>query len=129
MQREELDAFLFGLPPPHAKIVVALRRLILRAAPETTETILWNGLSYHRANFGGRVKGSVCQITPRADCIHLGFIHGAFIADPKHLLRGERLAKRYVPIGSIGEIDRRALTALIKAAAKYDPCNPTQLLP
>lgn len=118
---DEVRAFLARVPHEQRKIIATLRRIVRRAAPEATESVLWESLSYHRANFGGRIKGAVCLITPKADGVHLCFIHGAAIADPHGLLRGERKAKRFVPIRSTGDIREAALTRLIKAAATYDP--------
>ena len=122
----EVEIFLASLPRRQARIVGALRRLIRQSAPETTETVLWGGLSYHRTEFGGRIKGAVCMITPRPDCVHLGFIHGSAIADPFHLLRGSGKAKRFVPILRVKDIDRQALSGLVRAAAKYDPRRESQ---
>ena len=118
---EELKAFVAHLPPQHSKVVATLRRLIHRAAPNAAETLLWDSLSYHRQTFGGRIKGAICLITPRLDCVHLGFIHGAAIADPDHLLRGAGKAKRFVPIRDVRDIDGQALSRLVKAAGEYDP--------
>jgi hypothetical protein len=118
---EELDSFLRCIPPHQTEVVAALRQLIRRAAPDSTETVLWGSLSYHRSRFEGRIKGAVCLITLKPDCVHLGFIHGAALADPDHLLRGSRIAKRFVPIRDVRDIDVNALSALIKAADEYNP--------
>ncbi len=117
----EVGIFLASLPRRQKQIVGALRRLIRRIAPETTETVLWGSLSYHRPAFGGRIKGAVCLITPRPDCVHLGFVHGSAIADPVKLLRGSGKAKRFVPIWRVQDIDRPALSSVVRAAAEYDP--------
>ncbi len=118
---QDLTDFLARVPTAQRPIVAALRRLIRQTVPETTETVLWDSLSCHRASFGGRIKGAVCLITPKADCVHLAFIHGAALADPQHLLCGARKAKRFVPIRDVVEVDREGLSSLIKAAAEYDP--------
>ena len=117
----EVEEFLASLPRPQRQIASTLRRLVLQAVPETDETLLWGSLSYHRAGFGGRIKGAVCLITPRPDCVHLGFIHGSAIADPLHLLRRSGKYKRFVPIQNVQEIDRQTLGRLVRAAAEYDP--------
>ena len=121
---QELKDFLARVPPGQRQIVAALRRLIRQIAPETSETVLWDSLSCHRPSFGGRIKGAVCLITPKADCVHLAFIHGAALADPHHLLRGSGKAKRFVPIREVRDSERQGLSALVKAAAQYDPRAP-----
>jgi len=113
--------FLARLPRQQRRVVEALRRMIRQIVPETTETVLWDSLSYHRPSFGGRIKGAVCLITPREDCVHLGFIHGAALADPHCLLRGSGKAERFAPIRGVADAERKVLRGLIEAAAEYDP--------
>jgi len=119
----EVQAFLAGLPREQRRLVAALQRVVRQTVPEAEETVLWNSLSYHRPQMGGRIKGAVCMITPRSDCVHLGFIHGAALSDPRHLLHGSGKAKRFLPLRSVTDIDRQPLRGLIKAAAEYDPRN------
>jgi hypothetical protein len=117
----EVKTFWARLPRQQREVVEALRLLVLQAASGAAESILWGSLSYHRPSFGGRIKGAVCLITPKADCIHLGFIHGASIPDPHRLLCGGGKAKRFVPVRSLADINREELRGLIHAAAEYDP--------
>ena len=116
-----LKEFLDRLTPGQRRIITPLRRLIRRAAPDAAETILWGSLSYHRPGFGGRIKGAVCLLTPKPDGVHLGFIHGAALADPKGLLRGSAKSKRVVVIRDCREIDAPTVEALVRAADRYDP--------
>ena len=118
---QEVAAFLAHVPCQQSQIVEALRHLVRQTVPETTETVWWDSLSYHRPSFGGRIKGAVCLITLKPDCVQLGFIHGTALADPVRLLRGAGKAKRFVPLRSVREIDRAALTGLVRAAAEHDP--------
>lgn len=122
-QSREVQAFLAVLPSEQRRLVVALRRLVRQTVPETDETILWGSLSYHRPDLGGRIKGAVCLITPRSGQVHLGFIHGSALSDPLRVLHGSGKAKRFVALRSISDIDRAALSTLVKAAAAYDPAN------
>jgi hypothetical protein len=115
------DSFLARVSSPQRRLITSLRSLIRKVAPEAKETVLWGSLSYHRPAVGGRVKGALCLITPRQDAIHLGFIHGAAIADPDHLLQGSRKSKRYVPIRRMADIKVKPLRSLLRAAAKYRP--------
>lgn len=117
----EIEVLVAGLSRQQRQVVAKLRRLIRQAAPEAEETVLWGSLSYHRPALGGRIKGAVCLITPKMDCVHLGFIHGAVLTDPLRLLRGTAKVKRFVRIEKVGDIDEDALRNLVKESAKYDP--------
>jgi hypothetical protein len=117
----DVEALVAGLSVQQRQVVATLRRLIRQAAPEAEETVLWGSLSYHRSGFGGRIKGAVCLITPRIDCVHLGFIHGAALSDPLGLLRGTAKIKRFVPIARVEDIDQDALSDLVRESARYDP--------
>ena len=117
----DFDEFLQTVPDNLKAIVELLRQLIIDAAPETAETVLWGALSYHRPSVGGRVKGSVCQIEAKEDCVHLGFIHGAALPDPDRLLRGDRMSKRYVRLTTRGDVRQPAVRRLVEAAAVYRP--------
>jgi hypothetical protein len=117
----EATNFLARLPRGQREVVEALRQTIRRVVPETAETVLWGSLSYHRPSIGGRIKGAVCLITPKEDCVHLGFIHGAALADPLRLLRGSGKAKRFLPVQGVADAERQAVRDLLKAASEYDP--------
>jgi hypothetical protein len=117
----ELRLFLAEVRPSQRKTIEVLRRLVRRSAGQAVETVLWRSLSYHRPEVGGRVKGAVCMITPRADGVQLGFIHGAALCDPEGLLHRSGIAKRFVAFRSSRDIPRKPLSALIAAAARYVP--------
>lgn len=92
--------FLEALVPETKELVLALRNLIHRTVPHAEESLLWDGLSYHRPEVGGRVKGAVCQIGVKRGQVRLDFIHGIRLADPHGLLQGDRKSKRFVPIST-----------------------------
>ena len=120
---KEIERFLDRKPEPLKDIVLELRNLVADIAPEATEKILWGGLSYYDASRGGPVKGGICQIETHEDHVRLSFIHGAFIADPYGLLRGERKAKRYVRLEAYESAPWEALGELIRASAGFDPAS------
>jgi hypothetical protein len=97
--------------------VEALRRVIHRVTPGSVETALWDGLSYHRPEVGGRVKGATCFISWKKGCVRLEFIHGARLSDPARLLRGAAVSKRHVAIASPADARRPAIARLIRDAA------------
>jgi len=120
LRRHELQAFLASVPPESWDLVVALREVVRRSAPDAEESLLWGGLSYHRPWIGGRVKGAVCQINAVGGEVRLEFIHGVRLDDPRKLLRGDRLSKRYVPIRSVADARRPEIAELIEGAATLE---------
>ena len=120
MRTDEVRAHLGSLPPKPREIVLALRAVVRRTVPDAEETVLWGGLSYHTPWIGGRVKGALCQVTVKRGEVRLEFIHGVRLADPANLLRGDRLSKRYVPIGSSAEAQRPEIVNLIREASTLD---------
>jgi hypothetical protein len=121
MNQAEVTDFLNALSPVKNKLVSALRNVIRRTVLDAEESVLWGGLSYHRPQVGGRVKGAVCQIVVKGDSVRLDFIHGIRLADPCELLQGDRVSKRFVPIETVADAERPEITALIQEAAALDP--------
>jgi hypothetical protein len=116
-------AFCSSLDADVREVVLSLRNVVRRAAPEAEETLLWGSLSYHRPHIGGRVKGSVCQIVVRGGQVRLDFIHGIRLTDPCGLLRGNRVSKRSVSIETVADAERPQIAALIREAAALDPTD------
>ena len=125
MTQADLKEFLDALAPETRRLVSALRDVVRRTALDAEESLLWGGLSYHRPQVGGRVKGAVCQIVVKGDQVRLDFIHGIRLADPCGLLQGDRVSKRFVPIGTIADAERPEIVALIREAAVLDPAGPS----
>jgi hypothetical protein len=117
MRQANLEAFLDALPPEMRQLVLALRDVVRRTAPHAEESLLWGGLSYHRPQVGGRVKGAVCLIVVKGGQVRLDFIHGVRLADPCGLLQGDGLSKRFVRIGTVADAKRPEVTALVREAA------------
>jgi hypothetical protein len=106
-------------------VVSELRSIIVSIAPAATETMHRKGFSYYYAERGGPVSAGICQINLHGDHIRLAFNHGAFLPDPKGLLRGDRLVKRYVQIASFDQAPWDDLQNLIAASAHIDPRSIT----
>jgi hypothetical protein len=125
----EIETYLAQLAPyltPELRdIVFELRSLIVSIAPTATETMHRKGFSYYYAERGGPVSAGICQINLHGDHIRLAFNHGACLPDPKGLLRGDRLVKRYVKIASFDQTPWDDLQNLIAASACFDPRSIT----
>lgn len=121
MNQAEVTDFLNALSPVTKKLVSALRNVIRRTVLHAEESVLWGGLSYHRPQVGGRVKGAVCQIVVKGDRVRLDFIHGIRLPDPCGVLQGDRVSKRFVVIETVADAERPEIIALIEEAAALDP--------
>jgi hypothetical protein len=117
----DVELYLTNVPPDLRDIVFELRSIIVAIAPTATETFHRKGFTYYHAERGGPVSAGICQINWQVDHIRLAFNHGAFLPDPKGLLRGEQLAKRYVKITSFDQAPWDDLQALIQASSDFDP--------
>ena len=117
----DIELYLAHLPIELQDIVLELRSIIASIAPTATETIHRKGFSYYYAERGGPVSAGICQISLQRDHIRLAFIHGAFLPDPKGLLKGDQLYKRYVKITSFDQAPWDDLQNLITASAHFDP--------
>lgn len=117
----EIERFYANESPTLVEIVLELRNLIFSISPTATEIIQWKGLSYYDASRGGTVSAGICQIAIIEGSVRLGFVHGAYLPDPDHLLEGERKAKRYVKIDAYEEAPWESLKKLIEASSRFDP--------
>ena len=116
-----IENFLKFTPTQLQDIVLELRNIIFSVAPDAAEVVRWGGLSYFHEGRGGIVSAGICQIGIEKDHIRLAFIHGAFIDDPRNLMRGKQKAKRYVEIFSFEDAPWEDLKELVVYAAKFDP--------
>jgi len=119
---DDIDRLLADWPVSACDLALELREFVLGAAPELDETIAFKSLCYYRPGQPfGVIGGHVCMIGVRGDCVHVGFIHGAFLPDPDGLLQGAGKAKRHIELKGAKDIRRRAFKRLIRAAIAYRP--------
>ena len=116
----DLPNILALLEPDQREIVDALRRAVMSAAHNPSESVLWGSLSYHRPEVGGRVKGAICLISVKRGKVLLEFIHGVRLPDPHGLLKGSAASKRYVEISSLEQAARPEIVDLIRSASQVE---------
>jgi hypothetical protein len=123
----DLERHFSTIDPALLEIVIELRNIVAEFAPQSTERIMRNSLSYHDASRGGPVSAGVCGIIIERDHVSLSFNLGAFLPDPAGLLQSDegRLAKRFVTICSYADAPWDDLRALIAVSAKFDPYTLT----
>jgi hypothetical protein len=109
---------------------MALREMVLKAAPHAAEAVKFRCLAYFDpdAPFGS-IGGNICFIETKRGGVSLSFIAGAALPDPKGLLRGKGKSKRFVPVPSEAGAKSPALRALVRAAAKVTPSESWGLTP
>jgi hypothetical protein len=116
-----VEKFLQHTPEQFREIVLELRNIVASVAPCATEVILWKGISYYDEKRGGPVSAGICQVSILPDHVRLGFIHGAYLPDPRGLLEGDRKAKRFVRIYSYETAEWDYYKDLITSSYKFDP--------
>ena len=122
LEGNEIATLMRDWPDDVCDFALELREFVLEVAPEVSETIAFKALCYYKPGQPyGVIGGNVCMIGPRDDTLHLGFIHGASLADPGGLLQGTAKAKRYIELRSSKDIRRPAFKKLIRAAIAHEP--------
>ena len=119
---EEIAGLLDDCPGELCDLVLELREVVCKAAPNAVEAIKFNSFCYFKPDHPyGAIGGNVCGIGWRGDHVVLTFIHGASLPDPDGLFQGKGKAMRHVPIRSSADIHRPAVGRLIRAAVAYSP--------
>jgi hypothetical protein len=117
-----LTRHLVDEPPATRRLVRALRRSVLSAAPGAAEAFRFHALCYfHPRAFFGAIGGHICFIELRGGRVLLSFIHGAALPDPKRLLFGRGKSKRFVHIPDEATASSAAVRSLVRAAAALHP--------
>ena len=102
-------------------IILELRDLVARAAPDATEEAHPTWLNYFHGGCGGPARARIWPNGIPPDHIRVAFIHGAFLKDSLRLLEGDRKYKKFVRINSYTSAPWSALMDLILESARFDP--------
>jgi len=98
------------------------RELVLRTVPDAQERVYlgWNGIHF---SVGDNMQSTFCAVSPQKTRINLYFTQGVHLPDPSGLLEGTGKNMRHIKIDNAKLLKSRAVRALIKAAAKYQPAE------
>jgi hypothetical protein len=123
---DDLDTLLGDWPDAVYDATLTMREFILTRHPHLAESMAYRSLCYYKPDVPyGMIGGNVCGLgwkpTFPQGRLQLGFVHGAQLPDPHHLLHGRGKNKRELYFASMDELDGDALAALIQAAVDYDP--------
>jgi len=108
-----VDTYLAALPAALQLIASSLREIIRKAAPNLEEGMKWNVPCYS-------ATANVCAIIAYKNHVNLAFYRGSELTDREGRLEGTGKGMRHVKVRTQREIRKKALAALIKAAAKLD---------
>ena len=106
--------------PDLVDLLLEIRSIVATVTPSATERISSRGLTFYNADKGGTIKGGICFVELRSDLVRLSFGLGAFLEDPKPLLRGDRQFKRFLDISSFDDAPWEDIKALIQASANLE---------
>ncbi len=130
LSASELGDHLLLEPPGVARLVRAVRRAVLREAPDAAEAVKFGVLCYfHAGAWFGAIGGNICMIEVKngkkreggGRAVFLSFIHGALLADPSGLLRGKGRSKRFLPVADARMLARREVRGVLRAARDLRP--------
>jgi hypothetical protein len=112
-----LLGFLVAYDRQIAELALALRGMVLEAAPEAIEAIYdaYNAVAIGYS-FTGRLKDSFCHIAAYPHHVNLGFNRGSTLADPEGVLAGTGKSIRHIRIASPGDLAASFLSRYIEAA-------------
>ncbi len=111
-----------GFPQDVQAIARELRTLLADVYPGVTE-VPWGVQKNIGYGVGPKkMTEHFCYIMPLSKHVNLGFMQGAFLADPKKKLEGTGKSLRHVKVRSVDEARDPALRDLVKkAAARLKP--------
>ena len=112
----QLLGFLEAYDRHIADLALALREIVLEAAPDASESIyqvytvaIWFG-------FSGKMKDMFCYIATNAGHVNLGFPRGATLPDPNRVLEGDGKSLRHIKFRSQRDVERPFVRRYIQAA-------------
>ena len=106
-----LNKYLATIPSELHEHVRALDALVRTAAPGLTPSLKWGNLTYSNT-------ANVCALVAHKQYVNLQVWAGATIADPNCLLKGTGKQMRHIELAPGKSLNRRAVAAIVRAAAK-----------
>jgi len=100
-------------------LALAVRRTVLTAAPDATESIYdaYNAVAIGYS-FTGRLKEGFCHIAVYEKHVNLGFNRGVEMNDPDGVLEGNCKAVRHLTIRTPEDLKKRYVGRLLRDAAR-----------
>ena len=112
---DPIEEFFAGYSSDVQAISRKLRTMVKSAMPQANE-ILFTSHNHIGYSFSESMGDRICYICPMKDCVRLGFMGGAHLADPDQMLEGTGKQLRHVKIRTLKDASHPALKRLVKAA-------------
>lgn len=109
---ESFDAYLKDQSAKNQTIIRALRKFVKRVEPDLIESVKWGNGCW----LGD--KGPVAYVYSDDGFVQFGFFHGSALKDPQGILEGKGKYVRHAKVRRASGFDEKALTALLKQAAR-----------
>ena len=119
---DELLELLAARRPQVAPIVLALREMVARAAPDATEKVYSLYAVVDLFTFA-RTSDAFIHIVAYEKHVNLGFNQGASLPDPHGLIAGTGKSIRHIRIATEKDL-KKPLRGYIKAAIEQAPRSP-----
>jgi hypothetical protein len=104
--------------PEFRKLVRGLRSFVKRCVPGTKETVnAWGIPTLEK-------KDPFCFFMAGKNHVTFGFHFGTSLEDPEGLLEGTGKSLRHVKLRTLGDLERKGLKNLVKAAASLKGKGP-----
>jgi hypothetical protein len=110
---DPVEEFLSNYPGEIRRIVGELRKMARNSMSGAHEFLYYDAINY---SLNDSPLGRVCYISPMEKYATLGFLYGARLNDPHHLLQGSGKRARHIMIRTLEEAKNPALKELVKAA-------------
>jgi hypothetical protein len=108
-----IEEYLSSYAEEIRKISSELRKIARNAMPRAHEFLYYDAINYSLDDSPIR---RLCYISPFNKYITLGFLFGAHLDDPHHLLQGSGKRARHIKIRTLGETRNSGLKELLKSA-------------
>ena len=124
MDTSAVESYLSGVDPRAAPLVVALDHVIRTAHPELDVAIKYRILMYSlRRDW----RTWVCAIDASKKNVHLRFLYGVLLDDPRGILRAGSSVLKTWDFGFDEAVDEAGVGAYVaEAVARYDEYNANQ---
>ena len=105
--------FLSNYPEEIRSISAELRNLARKVMHGVHEFLYYDAINY---SLSDSPLGRICYISPMQTYVTFGFLFGARLDDPHHLLKGGGKRARHIMLRTLDEAKNPALKDLVKAA-------------